>query len=144
MTEKLLWNTVKHKLGSYGKFERIENPLSPGMPDVVFCVRNAIDGTGGFIELKSIVAAPHDVHRRGNPIKLRPAQNIWIQDWKRAGGVVWILIRIGKPRRYMLLNGTYALHMNLSCATWSELLGIAYVYNGPEFPTREMLDQLKG
>ena len=66
---------------------RIENSLELGTPDVNY--------TGGWLELKFAREWP----RRGGPLKLAhftPQQNAWIVRRVHAGGVVAVVLKVGK------------------------------------------------
>lgn len=92
MSERNLWIRVRRHIGSAGHFERIENGVSTGTPDVSFCV----GGVEGFIELKFVSGYP----RRGGTRLLgerglRKEQVAWAIQRCRAGGRVFALIGVG-------------------------------------------------
>lgn len=111
MSEKTLWNRLRaeiqrQKLG--GRWQRVENGVATGMPDVNFC----INGLEGWIELK---------HGK-KPIKgdtivfksqrgMEQAQVNWHFDQHRNGGVSWILIQLDKA--FFAVKGADAARVNV-------------------------------
>jgi hypothetical protein len=108
MSESLLWLRLRKKIGPFGHFNRIENSVVAGTPDVSFC----INGIERFIELKYKNKFPANVKtpvfKRGG---LRKAQIIWHYRRTKAGGKSFILSQIGSL--YLLHEGQYALSYNV-------------------------------
>jgi hypothetical protein len=81
------------QLGMHGHFERIENAVGTGTPDVDYC----IDAVAGKLELKY---TDHHPVRAATPVLgrdngLRRSQIIWIAKRQQAGGRVFVAI--GSP-----------------------------------------------
>jgi hypothetical protein len=86
--------------GLRGHFERVENTVASGTPDVDYC----ISGRAGKVELKY---APRLPVRSTTPVLgrgkgLRKTQVRWIAKRNIAGGSVFVTI--GCPRRTWVLN----------------------------------------
>jgi hypothetical protein len=82
-------------------FERVENAVSAGTPDVDYCV----GGAHGKIELK--FSPRHPTRLETTPVLgrqegLRRSQVIWITRRLRAGGRVFVMI--GTPQETWLVN----------------------------------------
>lgn len=92
MSERNLWVRIRQHIGSAGHFERIENGVASGTPDVSFC----IGGVEGHIELKFVKKYPK---RASTPLLgnagLRKEQIVWAIQRCRAGGRVFVLIGVG-------------------------------------------------
>lgn len=90
MTEKnQVWGNIRPKLTPYGRWDRVENPIVPGMPDVNGCVR----GAEGWLEAKL-------GDREGTrPSKLVLDQVLWIERQWLAGGKAWMLVLYERPKR---------------------------------------------
>lgn len=106
MAESQLWSLLKSKIGQYGHLVRIENLTELGTPDV----EGSIGGVGFWIELKEIAGWPV---KPETPVRIphyRKEQRLWIRARTRAGGRVFLLLRVGKhPRaRYLLFSGAFA------------------------------------
>lgn len=141
MAEKDLWATMREKVKRAGHFERIENMVGVGRPDVNYCVRSV----EGNIELKqrerwpakpeTIVELDHFTHKQRN----------WIRFRLNAGGRVYILLEVARPRpEYMLFHGRWAIdHLGLD-ATRDDCVGNALVYDLGAFPTAELIRCITG
>jgi hypothetical protein len=94
MNEKTLWTKLRPGLAAFGHFERIENMVGTGTPDVDFCVA----GTHGKIELKYVKSYPK---KHDTPIMshggLRTEQVAWMLNRLRNGGRIFTLVGIGTP-----------------------------------------------
>ena len=98
MSEKNLWTKLRttiQKMGIGGRWERVENGVGSGMPDVSYCV----EGGEGWVELKHGAMPGKDSTRvfksqRGLDI----TQINWHLNQHQAGGKSFILIE---------LDGTY-------------------------------------
>ncbi len=80
-------------LGSAAKWQRIEDSLSVGVPDIFCCVR----GVNCWIEAKYV--DPDDLPKRSStPVRigLRPEQALWLRDYKLAGGHAYVVCKIGR------------------------------------------------
>jgi hypothetical protein len=54
MLEKELWNVVRGGMSNLWRAQRVEDSMSPDIPDVYFTIRNGLhsDRLGGWLELK--------------------------------------------------------------------------------------------
>ena len=73
MTEKRLRSIMVSMLAPFGAFA-VENPVCPGTPDICTSL--------GWIELKCPSVAK---------ISVRKTQLVWMRDWIKHGGTVWVL-----------------------------------------------------
>ena len=120
MTEKRSYAMLREKIfaNSLDRVDRIENELVTGMFDVNYC----IDGTEGWIEIKS----PEEPKRQttklfGSNHKLSQDQKNWCLRELQAGGLAWVLI--STEQRWLLIHGSHA--DNIHDLTISELIEIA-------------------
>lgn len=86
MKETALWNKLRPLLLSGGKFQKISDRFTPGVPDVLG-VRN---GVGWAWELKELHGS------RVVRTSFRPGQLDWLRDWEEAGGCSRILATHGR------------------------------------------------
>lgn len=82
MKESLLWKHLKPELKRYGKFQKISDRFTPGVPDVLGCCPTK---GGVALELKEFSG----VHRV--KLSFRPGQLDWLRDWSLAGGTSYIV-----------------------------------------------------
>jgi len=75
--ESHAWATARDELSPFGKLCRVENPLITGYPDVTYC----LFGVTGMIETKATVET------------LKLEQVLFAEEWSRAGGLVFTLLR---------------------------------------------------
>lgn len=102
--EARLWQAIKNKLAlPRDRFDRIENSLGSGYPDV----NATIDAEDIWIELK----APAEPKRTITPLMtangnhpLLESQINWFCRQRQAGGIAFILVRT--ERHLMLVDGT--------------------------------------
>ena len=81
MRESTLWDHLKPELQAKGKFQKLSDRFSPGVPDVLGCFASL----GIAIELKEL---------KGVLViktKFRPGQLDWLEDWYKAGGTSWVV-----------------------------------------------------
>jgi len=86
MKESTLWGHLRAPLGHLGKFQKLSDRFSLGVPDVLGCVK----GRGIAIELKEL---------DGTKIwktKFRPGQLKWLEDWDLEDGAAWIMSSHGQ------------------------------------------------
>jgi hypothetical protein len=93
MDEQGFWKKLCRKLPR-GDYSRIESAVTPGFPDVSYCV----DGVEGMLELKYRAEAPK---RSTTPVfpdnkGLRPQQVAWMCKRLRHGGRVFLAAGLGK------------------------------------------------
>lgn len=82
------------------RFERVENGLVTGMPDVNYCIA----GEEGWVEIKAPaepVRAETALFGSGHPVKIE--QINWLHKQHMAGGIAWLFI--ATERRLMLIAG---------------------------------------
>lgn len=138
MAEKDLWATMRERVKRHGHFERIENMIGRGRPDVNYCVQ----GREGNIELKwaerwparnGVLALPH----------YTPIQRAWARTRRSAGGIVWVLLEVEKPtREYFLFPSAWAEGWLGLSATRSDCLDAARARGLGKFPTDEIITAL--
>jgi hypothetical protein len=139
MSEAALWATMRGHVRTFGHFERIENMVGVGRPDVNYCVR----GVEGNIELKHAMNWPR---RPETPLPLphyTPQQRNWQRDRERAGGRVYVLLEVERPKKlYMLFTSEWArLHLGLD-ATRRHCLDMSIVFGSGAFPTSQLIAAL--
>jgi hypothetical protein len=90
MREKGVWATLKRGVQGLGLFERVENLLADGMPDVNF-VTNRVEG---WIELKWVEKWPV---KASSVVKVgvKPGQRVWWKKRREMGSNVFVFVRIG-------------------------------------------------
>jgi hypothetical protein len=124
----------------FGHFDRIENMVGVGMPDVTYC----IGSVEGFIENKWRLRWPA---RAETPVTLdhfTPQQRIWIQQRCNAGGRVWVLLEIEQPEpTYLLLRGEWAWRY-LGRVPRAEIERAAVLLRAGSFPAGELAAALSG
>ena len=86
MKESALWRHLKPELAAWGKFQKISDRFTPGIPDVL----GASFGHPMAIELKELEGV------RVIRTKFRPGQLDWLEDWDKAGGYSMVLSTWGK------------------------------------------------
>lgn len=138
MSEHALWHLMRDKLKDQGgHWHRVENLLDRGTPDVDW----ACWGSEGWIELKELAEWP----KRPSTIVRVPHfsddQKCWLMDRGNAGGRVHLLLRVAKPRTYLLLDWWGAVTC-LGKTTREELEHVALVCRGPEFPVAHLRSAL--
>lgn len=104
MSESDFWSTTRYALAPFGKFERVENLLGSGMPDVCYLIRRkpALPAVCGWLEMKY---EPEWPARPATPARLTTLtreQVLWQAMWTEAGGRAYTLARIGPS--YVLLD----------------------------------------
>lgn len=104
LPEQKLWDKMRKALhverGIH--LERIENLVGDGIPDVLCSTKEA---GACFIELKAQDRLParEDSKVLGSA-GLRVSQRNWHFDWRRNGGVSWVLIGI-EQKEFLLIPG---------------------------------------
>ena len=80
---------------------RVENEVEVGCPDVEGCYR----ASAFWTELK---ACPEPGPKGGVNVKITDRQMDWLRKRRKAGGLAWLLIRVGSgpSRRHYMLDGT--------------------------------------
>lgn len=86
MKESTLWKHLKPELKALGKFQKLSDRFTPGVPDVLGC----FESVGVALELKQVKGV------RVLKVEFRPGQLDWLEDWDRAGGRSWIVSSKGQ------------------------------------------------
>lgn len=96
MSEKNMWHRMRSTIAKSGHWQRIEDGLSMGVPDVNYCIR----GVEGWIELKEIADWPV---RDKTPVSFRweREQRFWAKKRGKAGGNVWLLLYVKKTNEWL-------------------------------------------
>jgi len=92
-----MWHRLKQKFSHAGHWQRIEDGINRGIPDVNYCIR----GVEGWIELKEIANWPRRVN---TPVVFRweKEQRFWARRRGKAGGLVWLLLAVKESREWLL------------------------------------------
>lgn len=85
MKEATLWEHLKPALKKLGKFQKICDRFTPGIPDILGCAK----GVPYAIELKEF----QGVHILKT--KFRPGQVDWLNDWIGSGGIGLVIVSHG-------------------------------------------------
>lgn len=88
MKETTLWGHLKPELKRLGKFQKISDRFTPGVPDVIGCS----EGVPYALELKEF----HGIHLL--KVRFRPGQLDWLMDWVSSGGVGLIVVSHGSNK----------------------------------------------
>lgn len=86
MKETALWNKLRPELEKLGKFQKIADKFTGGIPDVLGCYQ----GQGVAVELKEFKGTAASYW-----VRFRPGQVRWLRDWEKAGGVSWVASTVG-------------------------------------------------
>lgn len=123
----------------HGHFDRIENMVGSGMPDVTYCVR----GAEGFIELKQIKEWPKRPETVVAIEHYTSQQRIWARQRIAAGGRVWLMLEVVRPRpTYLVFSSDWSrIHLGVS-ATEADCRRAAVVYGEGRFPAPAVLGLL--
>ena len=101
MSEKALWKWFKEHVAVHGYWERVENLVGTGTPDVHYC----IDGYAGWIELKEIEDWPVRAKTIVRIDHFTLEQRYWLREYyDRGGGNAWLLVRVRAAREYFLFR----------------------------------------
>lgn len=142
-----VWAVLKKHFDGEGDWVRVENPASPGTPDVNYCwVDQSTPAPHyqprheGWMELKIIAKLPAEGRIFRVP-HFRPEQRVWIERRSRAGGNVWMLVRVREPALWILLSGAFVKYVNV--VTVARLKQYATVWSeGVRFPYAEIANAL--
>jgi hypothetical protein len=127
MSEKQFWTFVRSNLDL--QMYRVENKVAVGMPDVHY----VSECGGGWIELKYI---PRFQIKGRTKIGVRKSQAIWHTNYKKYGGISWILLRVGREKIF-LFEGSRAKEISrMPCD--KDIVGMAYWSFLWEFQTRKL------
>ena len=86
MKETALWDKLRPELAKLGKFQKIADKFTGGIPDVL----GNHQGHGIAIELKEFKGTAANYW-----VKYRPGQVRWLRDWQEAGGTSWVASTVG-------------------------------------------------
>lgn len=140
MSENGMWLYMRKLFPQqgHGDWQRIEDSLSKGVPDVNYCIA----GVEGWIELKYIEEWPK---RDKTPVRFRwtKEQRIWAGRRLRAGGVVWVLLKVGLTRDWLLFYCDELVRNNLGLTiNKAGLLDIAVFHSRGNLPIKNTLGAL--
>lgn len=139
MAERDLWATMRDKVATHGHFERIENMVGIGRPDVNYCV----NGFEGNIELKQVPAWPVKSEKVLEIKHFSPQQRLWIRKRVAAGGRVYVLLEVVRPvPTYFLFAGAWARTFLGINAIKADLYRHAVVLGEAAFPTSALISEL--
>ena len=94
-----LYENIAPKLRPYGRFERVENSISSGWPDLYYLVR----GHSGWIELKYLPRWPKLATTLVRIPSLTREQTHWLGKEAQNGGRAYLLLQV--ERDYHLFDG---------------------------------------
>jgi hypothetical protein len=100
--ERGLWRDIAPLLGTLGAVVRVENPIGPGTPDVVYALRWQGRAAQGWLELKHEVAFPARESTTFRIASLTKDQVLWQEAWGAAGERVLTLLRVGNKHGWHL------------------------------------------
>jgi hypothetical protein len=127
MSESNMWRFLAQKFKRYGHgdWQRIEDSISMGIPDVNFC----IDGVEGWIELKEIPAWPK---RKDTIVTFRSPwtkeQRFWARKRGQHNGNIWLLVRVFDTKEYLLFWWKDAVDTVEITLNQQELIDLAVYY----------------
>lgn len=133
--EQRMWCRLSKALEPVALCQRIEDRLSPDIPDVSF-VRKS-DGVSGWIELKTIKNwGRRPLTRIGH---LRPGQVNWLTSRASHGASVWLLLWVEESDEWVWVYGADVTHemadIGLSKVRWLGLnrqpFAFAHTKQGP-------------
>jgi len=113
-SESSLWSTFKRNMAAFGEFDRHEDRLNLGVPDVSYIMLGGI--AGGWIELKHVHKPPV---RERTIFKIKhftKEQKFWLRRRGKAGDKCWVLLQVGAD--YFLYDWKQAQLINT--LTWAE------------------------
>lgn len=139
MAESDVWHRLRDAGRKFGHFERIENMVGRGRPDVNYCVA----GVEGNIELKQIARWPKRAETVVEVDHFTPQQRIWIRTRLSAGGRVYILLEVVHPSPlYVLLPGGWAIGALGKTATADAIVKASLLAEGPRFPIEKVIAEI--
>ena len=113
-SETSLWNTFKRNMKPYGVYDRHEDKLNLGVPDVSYVMRNRISG---WIELKYVVEYPKRENTLFRIKHFTQEQKAWLRRRGTAGDNCWLLLQVG--RHYWLFDWQGAQSIGKHC--WADI-----------------------
>lgn len=134
MTESTFWSVIQPKLAPYGVFERIENPLVPGMADLSYCIR----GVEGWAELKHVDQWPTSRLKLPHFSK---EQHEWHLNRAKHGSRTCLLIQVA--RDYLIIP-PHAITEVFYGLPKDRYLDLAAVHATHVFPTHAVVKYMMG
>ena len=132
MKESALWRHLKPELAAWGKFQKISDRFTPGIPDVL----GVSFGHPMAMELKELDGV------RVIKAKFRPGQLDWLEDWDKAGGYSMNLSTWGKRIYVQPREAGTQLELGVSPEELDRLAGVVFVKSSKnswrDFVTRLM------
>lgn len=125
MREAPAWRDLRNRLRPYGRFERVENRVGAGMPDVYYTLASR---RTGWLELKYLPARP--VYPT-TPVVVRTLtleQVAWLRDHAALGATTHLLLRV--DRALFLLDAAAAGRLRDRGLTYLDLASTAR-WSGP-------------
>jgi len=87
MKESALWRNLSPELQRFGKFQKISDRFTPGVPDVI----GSCKSPGGPLGVPVALELKEFSGMRVLKVKFRPRQLDWLREWEEAGGKSFIL-----------------------------------------------------
>lgn len=121
MSEQNLWNRLRTGVSKHGHWNRVENMVGVGIPDVNYCLPAGIEG---WLELKFRKEPPaRPTTAAFTNGGLRDDQIIWINRRAQLGGRVHIFAQVGDvlllvPGRYATEFNSMTLDYMRMCSVW--------------------------
>ncbi len=114
MKEATLWEHLKPELKKLGKFQKVCDRFTPGIPDILGC-GNGIPYALELKELKGVqLLKAH----------FRPGQIDWLKDWVARGGVGLVVTSHGS--QVMVFSPASAIHLEEGVSyTWAAKASMA-------------------
>lgn len=143
--EALLWADMKDEVSRLGHFERIENGVGSGVPDVSYSFRSRRGQRTGWLELKVIEHLPTHTTKEECVFvsHFRKAQRVWHTRYALYGGESFVLLYIRREKRYWLFTGKEACRwMGRSLAKSDYAKMEKKMDHAGEFPTELLLSIL--
>jgi hypothetical protein len=110
MSEANFWRDLQPIFSSFGKAQRIETPVSLGVPDVCYVLTWRGVTASGWVELKWLPRFPVKPETAVVIDHLTKDQVLWQESWAAAGGRVCTLLKVGKITLAMTPAVTRAVH----------------------------------
>ncbi len=107
-SENALWQTFKRNMSVFGRFDRHEDKLSLGVPDISYCIFNG--ASKGWIELKYVEAPPKRASTIFRIDHFTREQKAWLRGRGESGDNCWVFLQMG--REYYLFDWASAQLIN--------------------------------
>lgn len=133
MKESALWKHLRPELAAWGKFQKISDRFTPGVPDIL----GVSFGRPIAAELKELDGV------RVIRAKFRPGQLDWLEDWDKAGGYSMVLSTWGKVVYVHPWGAGSQLELGVSPEELDQLAIIIFV-KSPKNSWGDFVTQLMG